>query len=412
MANSRPISLVPCFRRWYSDGDAVAKMELGLASAPQSLGHLTPQQFNGLLSRVCGTRISVPVAISGITQVEIAEAGQPLARQFLHASTKAAALRADAVSRWTQQGAPLLFVEVRQTETIDVSQPVFSRELPEMGVVLQHFWFRHKSKSLRVWLMQVTGERDKRRARDLRVCLMRLHAEQEVLQCVLRAIVRGEVRPERSSSSSNRLQAYLNRSTRWLHRASSRVDNDIFEQALETNNKALPGQATSIGEALRVQMDIRPQLAKKIDALWPRELGGPIFLAENIEFNKEVDMSQDTINVRDVVGPVNIKSRLDHVIQQVNNVAPTFENGQLRKLLETLRTQLASLPADRQEDAERVAQATEPIVGELAKKKPNKGFLNVSVEGLKEAAKAVADIAPFVLATATEIAAWVARVLG
>jgi hypothetical protein len=71
---------------------------------------------------------------------------------------------------------------------------------------------------------------------------------------------------------------------------------------------------------------------------------------------------------------------------------------------------LAEAAKSRPADAERVAAQTESVAKELAQPKPNKRFLDLSVEGLKEAARAVGDIAPTVIAVAGKIAAFVAGV--
>ena len=123
----------------------------------------------------------------------------------------------------------------------------------------------------------------------------------------------------------------------------------------------------------------------------------------------EISMSKDTITVTDVIGPVNIKSRLERVVQTVNNAPalPDKEKEQLADLMRRLEDLLVPISEKQPEDAQRVLQAAEIVVAEVGKQKPNKSFLSLSAEGLKEAAKAVAEIAPSVLVVAREIAAFV-----
>lgn len=122
-----------------------------------------------------------------------------------------------------------------------------------------------------------------------------------------------------------------------------------------------------------------------------------------------VDMSRDKIQVSGVVGPVNIKSRLDQVTQVVSN-ASAMDAGQKQefvRLIGMLKEALSAAGDKRPSDNQRVAQAAELVATEIAKPKPNKGFLNITVEGLKEAARAVEDIAPGVIKVAGTIAAFV-----
>lgn len=126
--------------------------------------------------------------------------------------------------------------------------------------------------------------------------------------------------------------------------------------------------------------------------------------------NTEVDMSTNKIQVSNVVGPVNIQSRLEKVtqsVQQVNGWEDDKKN-ELVKLLADLTTSLKAAAEVRPDDAERVAETAEMVVSEATKAKPDKGFLTISAEGLKKAAEAVADIAPPVPAVAGKVAAFVA----
>jgi hypothetical protein len=125
-----------------------------------------------------------------------------------------------------------------------------------------------------------------------------------------------------------------------------------------------------------------------------------------------VDMSKDKIEISHVVGPINIKSTMDRVVQTVQNAPalPDNHRQELQNLITELRAELAKIGDMRPDDTARVAQSAEIVVTEATKKDPNKGFLAITAEGLKEAAKAVADIAPTVLAVAARVAAFVTGV--
>ena len=128
--------------------------------------------------------------------------------------------------------------------------------------------------------------------------------------------------------------------------------------------------------------------------------------------NAEVDMSSNKIEVSNVVGPVNIQSRLDHVTQTVQQASgwPDARKEELTRLLAELTAGLKEVADKRPDDAERVTKTAELLVTEATKKKPDKGFLSITGEGLKKAAEAVADIAPTVLAVAAKVAAFVAAI--
>lgn len=124
---------------------------------------------------------------------------------------------------------------------------------------------------------------------------------------------------------------------------------------------------------------------------------------------KELDMSQNTF--RDITeSVVNIGSKLDHVTQVVNHTSGLADGKkqEFAHLIEELREALKEAVNKRPGDAQRVAQSAEVVATEVANPQPNKSYLNLSVEGLKEAAKAVEDIAPRVIKVAAMIASFVA----
>jgi len=125
---------------------------------------------------------------------------------------------------------------------------------------------------------------------------------------------------------------------------------------------------------------------------------------------EELDMSKDKIQVSGIVGPVNIQSKLDHVNQIVHH-APAINDDKKQEfahLIDMLREALQAASGKRPDDTERVAQTAELVATEMARPKPNRQFLNVTIDGLKEAAKAVEDIAPGVIKVAAMVASFVA----
>jgi len=127
----------------------------------------------------------------------------------------------------------------------------------------------------------------------------------------------------------------------------------------------------------------------------------------------EITMSQDNIHIQNVVGPVNVKARMDHVKQVVTNASAVPNKGkkQLAALFEQLKQALDPVAQVQPEDAQRVLQAAEMVSAEVSKQKPSKSFLNITAEGLKEAAKAVGAVAPTVLDVAIKIATSVSKLL-
>ncbi|MGC3987500.1 MAG: hypothetical protein QM777_23810 [Pseudorhodoferax sp.] len=176
------------------------------------------------------------------------------------------------------------------------------------------------------------------------------------------------------------------------------AETDVFEEDyLElTEDKQIKRYKAFHASQLRLQRDGASQEARR-----------QVF---NFMGSGGLDMSQDKIQIGNVVGPVNIKSRLENVRQSVRN-APGWEpdrKAALQELVDELRASLDAVAGQRPAEADRISRSAESVVAEATSAKPDQDYLKVTAEGLKQAAKAVADIAPGVLAVAAKVAAFVA----
>jgi methyl-accepting chemotaxis protein len=111
---------------------------------------------------------------------------------------------------------------------------------------------------------------------------------------------------------------------------------------------------------------------------------------------------------------VNIKSTLTNVQQSVGEIRTDDQDA--RKELETLIGQLSEalekVPEGKQEQAEAVAETARELIDKAKVEKPNKTMVQISAQGLKQAAQNLADVMPAVVTIAGQIALTVAKVIG
>ena len=111
---------------------------------------------------------------------------------------------------------------------------------------------------------------------------------------------------------------------------------------------------------------------------------------------------------------INIKSTLTNVQQSIGDIRT--DNETARKELETLIGQLSEalqkVPAEQQEQAEAVAETAKVLVDTAKAEKPNKTMLQISGEGLKQAAQNLAGVMPTVLTIASQIVMTIAKLTG
>ena len=108
---------------------------------------------------------------------------------------------------------------------------------------------------------------------------------------------------------------------------------------------------------------------------------------------------------------INIKSTLTNVQQSVGDIRSDDQDArqELEKLIGQLSEALQKIPAGSEEQAQAVAETAKVLVDTAKAEKPNKTLLQISGEGLKQAAKNLADVMPIVIPIASQIVAAVAK---
>jgi transcriptional regulator NrdR family protein len=111
---------------------------------------------------------------------------------------------------------------------------------------------------------------------------------------------------------------------------------------------------------------------------------------------------------------VNIKSTLTNVQQSVGEIRSEDESTrkELEKLIGELSEALQKAPVESQEHAEAVAETAKSLVDAAKVEKPNKALVQISGEGLKQAAQNLAGVMPVVVQIATQIVMAVTKLTG
>ena len=84
----------------------------------------------------------------------------------------------------------------------------------------------------------------------------------------------------------------------------------------------------------------------------------------------------------------------------------------LEKLIQQLNDALQKVPEKNQEHAEAVAETAKALMDTANAEKPNKTMLQITGEGLKQAAQNLADVMPAVVTIASQIILTVTKLTG
>jgi hypothetical protein len=253
------------FRRFYADGNALAKFEIGIVRDACSRPLIAAAQINAVHEQLAR------VPVTDAPACPLGELGPVLARAYLRAST--AHRFSGARERWwVRAGTPLTLVMYRSEDRLglpaELTPVQTSRD--HRSVALAHWWQRFRGKLRPVWFLGYQPE-DYALARQLRIDLVRLHCEYQSLQIILRHIATCALQPEPHSHCSDRLQQYLNETISTVTSLRSARRSIVCETSCRLVERAVEevhgNQTESLLadlEAQLVRLDVRPNVRRKV----------------------------------------------------------------------------------------------------------------------------------------------------
>ena len=110
---------------------------------------------------------------------------------------------------------------------------------------------------------------------------------------------------------------------------------------------------------------------------------------------------------------INIKSTLSNVQQSVGAIpaGDAVDRAALANQIQQLSDILQKLPAEQQEYAQALAETTQALVNAAKQQKPNPAMVQITGDGLLQAAKNLAAVTPLVLPLAGQIVQTVTRLI-
>jgi hypothetical protein len=405
-----PCKVDVVFRRLFHDGQAVARVEIGFRGYSSSE---TPLDTLGLLSLAQGILqlpSHVPLKLPPFRDVSLVLQGPTLARLLARATRKASSTPTSSepdgpptvVARSVEDGNPILIVELSPEEWTEPPD-AFQRINPEQlgGARLAFGWVEALPDSVvGMWVLS-PGNADAETIRALRLCLLRLHAEQEVLATVIAQIRRGWIIDDLDDERAEALFDYLNRGTRLINKT---YRNGISQNALLSAFYAADAITPPADRTLLIQ-----RLKDAHDLVW-RKVQTFNQLRENIRQVSIYCIQGDQVvtNQGDIIGSTLINSPVTNVIaKQIENSFNTASGklegqdekkkalAELHDTVQKLNETLAkSAPAGTDVKAKQaeVGANFEVLSQQAAADKPLPGVMEVTGKGLIDAAKTVAEM--------------------
>jgi hypothetical protein len=393
------------FRRLFSDGNSVARLELGITHN-RSRGRMNPVDAAAILQiakDACMLPTWVPLGESSAARWRpLLRQGKDVASLYAAATQKRKIGKDAGTLDLVCAGEPLLLIECPRAHTID--PPAGFVDVPPektRGVRASFGRLQTDAGVVDTWLLQ-PGTSDRRDLRSFRLCLMRLHAEQSCLDQVLHH-VRAKKIPNRSDGESvGDLYDALNRATRLVSR--ERWSGVSQSAILEAMDAALDVTPSTDRLLMAERFDTaRAGVWRKLEDYQARRsairLVDVINVQEGatyVEKNVSVSGQGNIVNVADIISNVN-----NTVTQNLSNSAASDD---VQKLVKELAAQLEQIsgkidPAKTAKMGKNITRLSE----EVAAQEPERAWYEVSLKGLKEAAEAVGELGAPIAATVKKL---------
>lgn len=244
--------------------------------------------------------------------------------------------------------------------------------------------------------------------RSFRLCILRLHAEQESLDLILRHLNRGTLEVDNDLGTAERINAYFNSATRSILRKTwSGIDKSAISNAYEAASSV---QYSTDRSVLVSQFNgARKEVLRKIlDYQAKRAAIREVSIVNVLEGGKYMENKSTITLSGNFSGPVIGQQNADSISNDFQNFANNNPSSELLSAVKNLHDDVHKLMKKLAEDPElgqevvqeknrvialHLKTITEQAAAKASGNSTVPDYLSVSGKGLIDAAKAVADMA-------------------
>lgn len=398
-------NLVCAFRRLFSDGGAVTRLEIGFHPTRELTQPLDLAEWVDTLRGL----LSLKVCMSGKpSDFEFRSTGSHFAAHYLDATTRRDNGTVFQPPKWwVQSGMAVLLIESLDSELPRLqlgSKCLLRRSVYGNSFEVWWGWLKWAGDLLPIWNIRIPKpyDYDVHEVRRVRLYILRLHAERECLKQLLRLLARNEVHVIRGSLQSERLQTYLRRSSQVLNRAKifglkraellgkiQDLEDMVSEGSRDRLIQNLSALRLNIFRSVKKLTEPAGARSQRVQVFGPyyeiqgtvENLGGTTVTKFNVSFG-----ANSTVTIGNLALAKSIQNSF-------NSVDKAAVSGEKKRALQELHKGVASI-ADHlsPEESEEVATSLDMLTKQTLSATPSKRWYEVSAQGLIEAAKAVGQL--------------------
>lgn len=399
------------YRRLLSDGQAVVRAEIGIAHSRlfNPLIDLSIEEILTIIREISETPTMVPGQVGEQKKRPILAQGKFLARLYANASINSASGDRSRNQQLVEAADPLVIAELDQFESsLDIKNKkidglVVVDEACVNGARALYCRLETSAGIVSTWVLQ-RGAASTGQLRNLRLCLSRLHAEREVLDLILKQIHRRRLLNPPSEEAVDLLDQYFNERIRVVNREEW---GGLKQSAILSAFDATQAVVRPASEAQLISRyeGGRRQVWQKIAKYQEERRATRLVHVLNAE--KGAIMVDKQVNVSGTGNIVNVADYMSNVSNTVtNNLAESGATDEVKKLIEELNSEIQKVSASSDPaQVKQMGKNLKALSEEVASDEPERRWYEVSLEGIKEAAETIGEIAKPVISITKKLAA-------
>lgn len=390
--NSKEYSIKLKFRRFYFDGYASGKLEIGFCILTKKKCFDLYQTIEDLLS--LEVRIKTTTGIE--RKCSLGNMEKDLLTQHYFATTPMCSIKDNAredYSKYIKCSSPAIFVEFNIMENVSINGYNKVIEIKESDSTLYFYNFHFTNKKIHVWSFENAQSIliNTEFARDIRIVLSRIVSNRKTLVEVLKSIDKGYISPKPFSKESNLLQSYLLDNIKNILNKEISVQNiEIVSLVRSVEDQIVSGDNDALFERLKKTINVRPQILNKVKEYL--EYGDLVKICNadkvDITFKNNQILVNDSHNLN-----INItEGNINQNVADSQNVSNDF-NEAFPILIQKLESEILLMQsAINSEVSSQLQRNLDLLKTEIANPSPKRDVVKKKADSFKSFAKSLGDI--------------------
>ena len=259
VTDTNKTAVLKCYRRFFSDGKFMGKMELGFIDNMEAVMARMAEKKPVNITSILAHYANLQVAVNGKT-IKLYKAGVPFAQNFCDSSTVYKMVQKD-LQQYIVDGEICFTVIYSTGQAIEL--PTRAEKINEYdvkGEVIRLYGYRmhHEGYSFKVWIIELPcAEKDlsvklKGILRNLRINLLRIHAEKETVRILLNSINDETITLQPGSAKTELADNYLKEiAEKLFSKKRYKLEQEgMLDFALQSENVAMPGSFSTLENSI------------------------------------------------------------------------------------------------------------------------------------------------------------------